>query len=298
MSVGVRRLLAAGGLVAPVLAGAGCDGFAAEGEIVVSLARDGGDEAGAQAAEPVFVDGWTVNFSKVLVSLGDLTVAQVGGETAARSQAIYVADLVSGDPEIEVLESLAAQRWDDVSFSMRPPTGEARIKAFGASDADVSRLRDGGYNYWIEGAATIDARTVTFAWGVADPTRHEECTSGADKALGLAVVKNRAAALAITVHLEHLFHDTLGAEQGRLRFDAIAAVADNEGVVSWAALAEQDLDALVDDNGDPLTDGDGPVVYDARETTLPRSDLQRFILASLRAAVHIGGEGRCVTSPL
>jgi len=274
-------------LVATV-ATAGCDSLA-DGEVVVSL--------DTRASEQAFADDWEVSFSRVLVSVGDLEIAKSDGEVGARSAATYVVDLAQGAADIELIESLTTERWDAVSFSTRPP-GDGPVKAFGAGDDDVSMLREGGYSHWIEGAASKGERTVTFAWGIAAPSTYTACTLGAEMEPGLTVAKGGTTSLPLTFHRDHLFFDTLGLEDGPLRFDAIAAVGDADGVVAWGALADQGLAALQDENGEPLTDINGPVLYDTRDVVLAREDLQRFMLAGLEAAVHVGADGDCVAAPL
>ncbi|MBL4683557.1 MAG: hypothetical protein JKY37_03120 [Nannocystaceae bacterium] len=278
---------------------AACDGLQ-EGQIVVSLDAEGVAQAGLGSANEdteSFVDGWNVMFSRVIVSVGKLRVANSGGDTAASSRAYYVADLAQGEPDIELLESIGAQRWNSVSFSIEAPPNDATVRRFGVTEQDVVMLQDGDYAYWIEGSATKEDRSVSFAWGITNPTDYVDCTTNGDDGPGIEVSKNVTTALDVRFHLQHLFWDKLGTESGRLRFEAVAAMAGADGVVTWASLADQNLAALRDANGGLLTDSAGPVVYDASDATLPREDLQRFISAALSNQPHIGQDGRCVAEP-
>ena len=271
----------------------GCQSFK-EGDLAIFASAEGvaiGDE------DLPFVDGWNVSFSKYLVSISGLTVSQTEGDAAGNSQAHYVVDLAQQEPRIELMELLNPQRWDVFSFSVEAPDTKGRVKLLGATDEDVTRLEDGGYNYWIEGTADKDGQTLTFAWGLSNPADYEACTNGVDDTQGVVVTNNTVTNVEITIHVAHLFFDTLGTEQNRQRFGAIAAKAEADGTIPFGALASQSLSDLRDANGDPLHDQDGPVVYHPGATVLPTNNLQQFILASTRVQAHVGGDGLCTITP-
>jgi hypothetical protein len=279
------------------LAVAGC---AADGEGTLSFRISGEDGAlvGIPNDEAAFADGWSVEFDRYLVAVADLHIAADGGGTGARDDRVYVADLHAGEPDFEELGPLAARRWDRVSWEMRAPTDDDDVVALdGVSAEDVAKLRDGGFVYWIEGRATNDDREVTFAWGLDNASVNRDCTNGFDGTAGLVVRNNTISEAEITIHVEHMFWDTLGSEQNELRFEPIASVADADGVVSWAALAEQELANLRDVDGEPLADEMGvALVYNPG--SLPLANLQEFILAATRTQAHFGGEGLCSIEPL
>ena len=275
-------------------------GCAADGEGTISLRVSGEDGAlaGYPNDEAAFADGWSVQFDQYLVAIGDLHVAATGGGTGARDEQLYIADLHAGEPDLDEIGPLAARRWDRVSFSMRAPTTDDDVVALdGVSSEDVARMIDGGFVYWIAGRATKGDREVGFAWGLDNPSINRDCTNGFDGTSGLVVRNNTVTEGEITVHVEHLFWDTLGSEQTELRFDPIAAVADADGVVQWEALAEQQLANMQDADGEPLVDEMGvALVYNPG--SLPIANLQEFVLAATRTQAHLGGEGLCTIEPL
>ncbi len=283
-------------------AASGCDALGLqEGVVAVSLAAGGVGQQGLGSADAdgqSFADGWVVEFSRAIVSISDLQVGELGGETAARSRATYVADLTRDEPQIELLESLGVQRWNNVAFAVQAPTSDGPVRTFDVSEDDVAMLAEGGFSYFIEGEATKGDERVTFSWGIANPAEYTECENGSDDGPGVVVENGATTAMEITVHLEHLLWDSISGEGGTLRFDAIAAMADADGVVPFAALANQSLGDLRDADGQPLTDGIGPITYDASGVTLPRDDLQQFMVASLTNQPHLGGDGRCLVRPL
>jgi hypothetical protein len=287
--------------VACLLGAAGC-GSGDGGSGALALRVSG--EAAAKTGFPVmtgdeevaFVDGWTVTFSRYLVSLGGIELRGADGEVAFESEERVVADLHASDPLVATFEGLEARRWERFGFDvLAPDAGSVRLGD--VTEGDVQRMIDGGFNYWIEGAATKDGATYTFAWGLANPTRNSSCTNGLDGTNGFVVRDNTTTEGEITIHVEHMFWDTLGSEGADLRFDAIAAVADPGGVIRLDDLAEQRLSDLVGLDGGPLLDADGqPVVYNPGSVPLPDQELRSFILAATASQGHVNGTGLCTVS--
>jgi hypothetical protein len=282
--------------LATCLCAAGCSADG-EGTIVFRVSGEDGAREGFPNDEASFADGWSLQFDKYLVAVAGIEIDASDAGAAATDERVYVVDLHAGEPELDEIGPVAARRWDRVSWAMRAPEADDDVVAVdGVSDEDVARLIDGGFVYWVSGRATKDAREVTFAWGLDNPSRNRDCTNGVDGTAGLVVRNNTVTEAEITVHVEHLFWDTLGSEQQVLRFEPIAAVADDAGAVQWDGLAEQRLADMQDSDGEPLLDDDGTaVVYNPG--SLPISNLQEFILAATRTQAHLGGEGLCTIEP-
>jgi hypothetical protein len=278
-----------------VLAACAADG---EGTLSFRISGEEGALSGFPNDEGAFVDGWSLLFDQYLVAVGDIHIAANGGGTGAREEQVYIADLHAGEPDFDEIGPLAARRWDRVSWNMRAPTAADDVVALdGVADEDVARMIDGGFVYWIAGRATKDDREVTFAFGLDNPTANRDCTNGFDGTDGLVVRNNTVTEAEITVHVEHLFWDTLGSEQNELRFEPIAAVADAEGVVTWDALAEQQLASMHGADGEPLLDEMGEALF-YNPGSLPIANLQEFVLAATRTQAHLGGAGLCTIEPL
>lgn len=239
-----------------------------------------------------FVDDWTLTWDAYLVSMGRLSLASSEGETALEDETVFVVDLHQGDSKLITFDGLGARRWDRFGFAMTPPSG--MHENVDADASTVQQMVENGWNYWIAGSASRGDQTVTFAWGIANPTTNEDCTNGRDDTQGLVVPTNKTDEHEITVHVEHAFWTSLGTEINEMRFDAIAAVADDDGFVSWEALAGQMLSDLRDADGEPLTDENGNrLVYDPGALGLPRNDLQQFIRYAMAAQAHFNGSGLC-----
>jgi hypothetical protein len=282
---------------------AACGGAAPTG----SLKFDISGEDAAVSGFPVddegeviaLADGWTIVYSKVLIGVGNLSVKGADGVVGYESAARYVVDLHRGPAELATVEALEARRWEKVSFEILAPNAGATAGA-GVAAADVERMVANGFNYWIEGTATKDARTVTFAWGFRNATRNTDCTDGADGKAGVVVSQNSSTRAEFTVHLEHMFWTSLGSEQAELRFDPMAAKADPEGHVTFEALATQSLDAPKDAEGKPIpsASGAGALAYDAQSDATDPKNLQEFVLAATATMAHLNGGGLCTITRL
>jgi hypothetical protein len=266
------------------------------GDLAVRVSGEEGALSGFPSSE--FSDGWSVSFSKYLVAVGDLEVASSDGSTELDESTIYIVDLHAGEPTIEIFEGLGARRWDRFSFSVRAPQADDEVIAVGnVAPSDVDAMVAGRFNYAVEGTATHSEGSVSFAWGLANGSRNRDCTSGSDETQGVVVPNNSRVTAEITFHVEHLFWDALGSEQTEQRFEAIAAMADDQGIVEFDALANQGLADLRNVEGEPLTDVEGNrIVYDPGSSGA--GDLRAFILAATRTQAHLDGGGLCTIAPL
>jgi hypothetical protein len=245
-----------------------------------------------------FADDWTVSFSKVLVSLGNISLKGDDGNVALSSDEHYLVDLHQGDPELGSFEGLGARRWERLSYEVLPAAGGMKNLS-GAASADVEAMVDGGYNYWLEGTAEKGAASFTFAWGLKNPTSNANCTNGSDDTQGIVIKDNATTEAELTFHFDHLFWSTLGTEEADLRFEAVAAAGRDDGDISWEDLEAQPLASLVGLDGEQLVDEEGkPIVYNPGSVRLASQNLASFILASASSMGHLNGEGLCTVSAL
>lgn len=279
---------------------AACGADVGTGTLEVTLSGEDGAKEGFPVEEDgrtiAFADGWSLAFTKYLVSIGNLSVSATDGESGVSSSDVFVADISKGDPTLGTFADLPARRWDRVSFELLAPMSDAK-RVGDVSAEDVQRMTAGGFNYWLEGEATRGDETVTFAWGFAAETKNADCTNGDDGTAGVVVKPNSKTTAEVTLHVEHLFWDALGSENAVLRFDAIAAMADEAGHVTIDALAGQSLAQPLDAEGLPIKNAQGaPVVYDAGSMTLSENNLRGFMTASIASQAHLNGEGLCSVS--
>ncbi len=146
---------------------------------------------------------------------------------------------------------------------------------------------------------TITGKLELAAIANANPTKNANCTNGLDNTDGIVIRANATTEAEITIHVEHLFWDSLGSELASLRFDAIAAVAGADKKVTTEEIAMQSLANLKDAQGMPLVDGNNmPIVYNPGSVPLKTQDLLSFIQASGASMAHLNGEGLCTISGL
>ncbi|MCP3099741.1 hypothetical protein LZ198_12775 [Myxococcus sp. K15C18031901] len=279
-------------LVVLGLAGGGCDPTAL-GDVTVTMS--GGDGTQRGLPDTVFEDGWSIQFTKYLVSLGDVTVTSASGEVQ-RSPRHVLVDVQKGDVPLTELRGLSAGRWD-VGFHVSPPTEGTELADGQVSPEDLARMRERGFSYWVEGRAVkAGAGVLTFQMGFPVDVRMVDCINGVDGTQGIIVPESSTARAEVTIHAEHMFYDRLGTHQGvKLRFDAIAATASPEGLIVPEGLSSQQLTDLRDREGQELRDAKGqPVVY------LPGAHdvrtLQEFVTQSIVDQAHLNGGGVCTVA--
>lgn len=222
-----------------VLSLAGCR--VGEGEVEVRIWGESLIEDGIPAE--VMSDGWAIGFDRFEVELRDVSIAGSEIEVAAPFEL--------GQP----------------SEGMGQWIGEARVPEGDHGDATFTVART-----TIEGSASKGDMTKTFAWEFTTPIRYFDCETTT------RVPAGGRAEFQITVHADHLFHDSLVAEEPMLRFDPIAAAdLDGDGVIASEELATTDIGAHDPGN-------------------LPIDDLWAFLAALVATMGHVDGEGHCVSS--
>ncbi|MCY1019169.1 hypothetical protein [Pyxidicoccus sp. MSG2] len=279
-------------LVAWALAGAACDNVAT-GDVKVTMS--GGDGTQRGLPDTLFEDGWSIQFTRYLVSLGDFTLTSAAGEVHTSKRHVLV-DVQKGDVPLAELKGLPAGRWD-VGFRLSPPRDGTELADGQVSAEDAAMMRERGFSYFVEGRAVkAGVGVLTFRMGFPVDARMRDCINGVDGTRGIIVPEASVAEAEVTIHAEHMFYDRLGTHKGvRLRFDAIAATAGADGVITPEGLASQQLTDLRDSEGRELRDSGGqPVVY------LPGAydvrTLQEFITRSIVDQAHLNGGGVCTVA--
>jgi hypothetical protein len=288
------RRQAAGALAAAVAAvtGGGLAGCAPAAEGRVAIRVSAGEQAERGFPSHLLEDGWSVQFTRYLVSTGGFTLTSDATGEVRRSARHVVLDLNKGDGELGALEGLSAGRWQ-VGFDVSPPPEGAEAGPQ-VSAGDVRRMRERGWAYWLEGVAVkAPAGVLRFEMGFPVDARMARCTNGADGTLGVVVPENSTAQAEVTVHAEHMLYDRLGTHKGvKLRFEAFAAVAGEDRLITTDELATQDLLSLRGLDGGELVDpGKGPVVYQPGSYAV--RTLLDFVSQSIVDQAHLNGGGIC-----
>lgn len=188
-----------------------------------------------------FSDGWTVEFSRFEVTLGSISIA---GQELADPEPIDLSQPSGGRGQLLGSVAVPAGEYDDAAFEL------------------------GGLQ--VEGVASKDGTSKSFAWSFPLIVYYSECETSTTVRAG------EVGEFQITVHADHLFHDSLVADEPALRFDALAAAdSDSDGVITMQELSAADLGSY-----DP-----GNVDVD---------NLAGFLELLATTTMHANGEAHCV----
>ena len=249
----------------PLLTALACAPEPAAADLALSIYGEEFIEEGIPA--DVFVDGWSVEFGRFLISVGEV---EVGGQPLGPADTRYrIYDLVQGGGGLAVgraTADLAALR--DLRYDIGP--SEDAVGANVEAEA-VAMMRAMGYSLYVTGVATKGGASRSFAWGFSGRTDHAGCDAGAP-------VSGQVDA-EITIHGDHLFYDDLTSETPNVAFDRIASAdKDGDGDVREDELRAVDIRAE-----------DRYQVGDRTDIT----DLWSFIEAQASTVGHFNGEGHC-----
>lgn len=276
-------------------AGAACG--TPSGSVVVTLGGEQAAEQGwpfeADGETFGFEDGWAMQMDRVIVSVTQLSLAGADGEVAAIDSDPVIADLSGGPVEAWRFDGVPARRWDDVSWRIGAPTATSR-RVGAIDEAAVARMIDAGWSLLLEARVT-HATHGAFEVSVGLPIEIDnvQCEEE-DGTLGLVVPAGSVASPELTFHLDHVFYDSLGEREPLLRFEAWAAAAGDDRVVTLDDLASQPLADLRGLDGMPLVDQAGAsLAYDPGPTPLASPDLRAFAIAAITTVGHFQGEGHC-----
>lgn len=281
-------------LLAAALVVLGCGSDDATGSVRVNI--DGEDGAlvgypnGSGEDVIAFSDGWSLTFDHVFVSIRDFRLQAIDGDDAMLSTDQVVVDLHSGVADAYDFDGVPARRWDRVSYRISPVTADTRT--IGVDDADKDRMVAGGYSLLLEGTAVNGDRSVAFSFGIPLAVHSSECIDATDETEGMVVTESGTSEASITIHLDHLFFDSYATEEPDMRFEAIAAEAE-DGMVTLPMLMAQSITDVRDADGEPIVDGEEAVVYDPGPLAIDGSTLRDYILAASSTVGHFQGEGHC-----
>jgi hypothetical protein len=214
------------------------NGGAGQGTISVRAYGESFIEDGIPAQD--VDDGWSITFERFEVRVRNLRVAGLK---------------LDDPPEVDL--AVASDGEGHELASAQVSTGVHREPSF-----SIDRVE-------VEGSAERDGSIRRFHFTFTEPTHYSHCETST------TVEPNGHAKFQITVHADHLFYDSLVAEEPRLLFDAIAAAdSDDDGEVTRAELEARDIG-----NYDPGNE-------DA-------DDLWSWLVAQHRTLGHVDGEGHC-----
>jgi hypothetical protein len=220
-------------------------------------------------------DGWEIEFSEFVVSIGEVFIDVDGESIALPGWSVYDLTLPTDGLGQAFAMFETSGELDRIHYRIGRPT-EA-TDAGNARAAQRQRLAEGGYALWVAGEARRDGEVVLFEWGF--PMEY-----GHSCALDQDIATPQPDAVTLTIHADHLVLDDLEVDP-QVAFDAIAdADSDGDGLVVPAELAAVDVRTMER--------------YSSGSRQIP--DLWNFIGALAGTLGHVDGEGGCepVYTPL
>lgn len=270
---------------AALIALPGCGGDGPLGKGTVEFTTWGEEYIEKEIPSSVFEDGWAVRYSKFLVVIGGIRIADDEGKVGAEHKGATLVNHVSpGVKKLFSFPDLDAKAWSDVSYAIRPAADDTEAGE-GATEADLAMMKQGGYSVHVEGEASKDGAKKTFQWSFAVPTAYTDCKGDKDGKVtsGVIVTNGGTDAVELTIHGDHLYYDDLQATNAKVRWSAIASSdKDMDSAVTQAELAAVKLVEIDPKDGAYGTGAAGDV-----------NDLGAFVRALSRTVGHFRGEGEC-----
>ena len=239
-----------------------------DGPTTLRIAAGGDAFVEERIPADVVADGWEIDFTRFLVSLGEV---EVDGEPLAGAFVVDLAEGSSGRGHALGTLTLPSGGRPMLGYRLAPLAPETD-----AADDDVQQLVDASASMWVEGSASKDGRTVTFSWLFDTDVRYDECESSTEL-LGGETVQSR-----LSLRAEQLFWDDLDPAKAQVSFDFVAAADRNDdGEVEILELWETSLAEAER--------------YDVGERDIV--DLWQFIEAQAEGLGHVDGDGACERAP-
>jgi hypothetical protein len=233
-------------------------------------------------------DGWTIEFDKFLIVIGDVSLADRNAGAAGQRSGTKLYNLVSPGPhDVGALAGLEARVWDKVGYSVPVVQASTTVHS-SATAADSTLMRDGGFSVYVAGSATNGSATKTFGWGFTNSTRYDDCVAEVDgkETHGVAVTNGGSESVQLTIHGDHFFYDDLASPDALVRFNGMAAAdADDNGEVTLEELGRVKLVDVAEG-----TYGTGSASH--------VDDLRAFVEALTATLGHYRGEGHCAARAL
>ncbi|MDX2009646.1 MAG: hypothetical protein SFW67_05630 [Myxococcaceae bacterium] len=228
--------------------------------------------------EAGFEDGWAVTFTKFLVILKDVTVADGQGQVASKQPGAKAFDLVKKGPVEVYAASAPAKRYDKVGYAIAP---DDNAEATNIEASDLALLKSRKASVIVVGSATKGGVTKAFDWSFTNATGYEDCERAEMGGKGVVLTVGQETTVQLTVHGDHFFYDQLGGD-ANLRFEAMAnADANGDNRVTLDELAVVQLTSL------PQGQYGTASVANVR-------NLRDFVTQNVRTIGHYDGEGECV----
>ena len=253
-------------------------------EGIASCASSGGDEC--------ISDGYSASFSKYIISVGFIAMAQTDGTNPQSSSTVGVAEytnLPTTLPTLTRFESIPTGQYNEFGYETPPPTSDV-VNINGVDQTDIDAMIDNDWTYIIEGRLTRDTDNATLDFLIeADvPSVYSDCAvEGFVPGVNVSGPDSNPAA--ISMHGDHILFNGFPADESGV-----------ERLAEWMWLVD-------DTNQDGvLTRVDFEAATDVGTLypSPPYSDINAgpagtinnawdFVRSQLGTQGHLDGEGEC-----
>jgi hypothetical protein len=259
-------------------------------------------------------DGWHVDFTKFLVSMGNASLSE-GSSCTPYTRAGYQRVLDVLRPEEQKVNLIYGLGSCELEFSVAYPTVEDSLPGAGVSEEDMLFMRTQfsdrfaskvGINGYISGGARKLTQVKTFSWFFRQNWSYSGCWDQAD-AGGTASIPlsgGTAVSVNLTVHGEDLFRNVNQSNQWTLLFEPMAQAdsrfGDGDGYVALDELRNVagPLPSTMASNADVAPDtpaNDAGLELAAADAGSPiPNDLEFAVYTMLYPSMfHYGDSGQC-----
>mgnify|MGYP007097703078 FL=1 len=258
-----------------------------EGTGNVSVATWGEEYIEETIPASVFADGWTVKYSKFLVTFSEVKVLDGTSAVAALPRPIVVNHVTPGVKALASFPGLETGRYG-VEYAIGPVADALLLP--GVDAADFATMKANGWSLWVAGTASKGGVTKSFSWGFSTNTKLVDCEGDLNgkTELGTVVTSGGTDAIELTIHGDHLFYDDLQDPAAKTRFQHLADAdvgvngAAGDGVITQEELAAVKLVDIPTEKGKFGIGGASSV-----------KELGAFVAFLSRTIGHFRGEGEC-----
>jgi hypothetical protein len=235
-------------------------------------------------------DGYSVEFSKYIISVGLVAMDQLG-DNAQASDAVTVADytaLPNTGLELTRFSEIPTGQYSEFGFETPPPSLDS-TRHESVSEEDFDEMVRNGWSYLIEGALLDEQGGLVRQFRIAAdvPGRYSACAVE-DRPQGVNVQSDSD--VTITMHGDHLVFNGFPEEEGRINRQA-QWLADIEDIDEDGVLSRVDFEMATDIGALFASPPQGD--YELTGGPIPIGNAWDFVRAQLGTQGHILGEGEC-----
>ncbi len=240
-------------------------------------------------------DGYSVEFSKYIISLGRVEMDQLG-DNAQGSDDVVVTDftaLPATGLELTAFNGIPTGQYSEFGFET-PSPDEGAVRDRSVSEEDFDAMVQNGWSYLIEGSL-LDADGALVRRFVIEADVPTVYTTCAVEGLPVGVNVQASSDVTITMHGDHLVFNGFPEEEGNVNRQA-QWLADIEDLNEDGVLTQSDFEAATEIGALFPSPPQGD--YELGGGPLPIRNAWDFIRAQLSTQGHILGEGECEWSRL